>query len=301
MCANFAKLFENLHRHLALCRISLMKNYISPNLKTSLAAMIAGCAMTLSTPALAHDFWIAPESYVAEPGEALDIDIMIGHPTDQLAWPTNPHRVISFRSFGPNGITDRQSNVTDLSKNISLEFEMPGTHLLTIETTQAFSRLESEAFNAYVDEEGLTPIKIHRVRHGQMNKAGTEVYSRRGKTIIQIGKPTPTDDAIVTRPVGMTLEVVPTSNPARLSSNADMTSQIFYRGKPQSGVTVGLVDLSGKHGLVSEQISDENGFVTFKKPSKGAWMQHAVWSDPMEDNDRADYDTIFSSLSFSIP
>ena len=257
--------------------------------------------MTLSVPAHAHDFWIAPESYVAEPGEALDIGIMIGHPTDQLAWPTNPHRIISFRSFGPNGITDRQSSVSGLSKNISLEFMTPGTHLLTIETTQAYSKLESEAFNAYLDEEGLTPIKIHRVRNRLTDEPGTEVYSRRGKTIIQIGKPTPTDEAIATLTVGMTLEVVPTANPARLSSNDDMTSQIFYRGKPQSGVTVGLVDLSGDLGLVSEQISDENGFVTFKKPSKGAWMQHAVWSDVMDDNDRADYDTIFSSLSFSLP
>ena len=300
MC-NSSKLLEKLHRHATLGRIFTMENFTILNLKTSFIATVASCVMALSTPVFAHDFWIAPESYVAEAGEALDIDIMIGHPTDRLAWPTNPHRIISFRSFGPNGISDRQSSVTGRSKDISIKFKAPGTHLLAIETTQAFSKLESDAFNAYLDEEGLTPIKLHRVRNRLTEQAGTEVYSRRGKSIIQIGKPTSSDDALVTRPIGMTLEIVPTANSARLAESDSMTSQIFYRGQPQSGVTVGLVDLSGDLGLVNEQVSDKKGFVTFKKPSKGAWMQHAVWSDPMEDNNRADYDTIFSSLSFAVP
>lgn len=273
------------------------------HLRKFACAIFAISTAGATSSALAHDFWIAPDSYATQVGQDLDISIMIGHPTDRLDWPINPHRIISFRAFGPQGISDYQANITGLSgdENLSVVFDTPGTHLLVIETTQSFSKLESEHFNAYLEEEGLTPIKLDRVRNRKTGTAGTEVYSRRGKTIIQVGPPKDTDASFVTEPVGMTLEVVPTANPAHLPGDKNLTSRIYYRGKPQPGVSVGLVDLSGDKGLVQRQVSDEKGYVTFAKPDAGAWMQHAVWSDPIEEKGRADYDTVFSSLSFSIP
>lgn len=288
----------SVHHYLAAARILNMTNF-----KNTALGLITACFFGGTLPVHAHDFWLAPESYQAQEGQALDISIMIGHPADRMLWPVDPHRVISFRSFGPDGLRDQQAAISNynLDKELLVTFESSGIHMLTIETTQAFSKLESEKFNAYLEEEGLTPIIIDRVRKGATENAGTEVYSRRGKSIIQVGSLNEDDSEFLTRPVGMTLEVVPLTNPARLVSGEAMKSQIFYRGKPQAGVTIGLIDLSGDLGLTQKQISDENGYVSFLKPSSGAWMQHAVWSDPMENTERADYDTIFSSLSFSIP
>ena len=99
----------------------------------------------------------------------------------------------------------------------------------------------------------------------------------------------------------MTLEIVPESNPASLAKNEMMRSQIFYRGKPVTGVTIGLIDLNGEDGIIATDISDRDGMVSFAKPTTGSWMFHAVWSDPLEDTRRADYDTVFSSLSFQVP
>lgn len=259
-------------------------------------------ASTFYSPSRAHDFWLAPNSYNVAIETPVDVSIMIGHPTDRTDWPIDPHRVISFRSLGPSGISDHQSAIADYrrTKDLPLSFTSSGTHLLTIETTQAYSKFGAEAFNAYLDEEGLTSIKIDRAAKRKSNTAGTELYSRRGKSIIHVGELGETDPEFITQPVGMTLEIVPSANPIRLSKADKMTSTVFYRGMPKAGVSVGLVDLSGDGGQISTQISDKNGNVTFPRPSLGNWMQHAVWSDPIEVPNRADYDTVFSSLSFNI-
>ncbi len=265
--------------------------------------LFAACFSGTLLPAYAHDFWLAPESYQAVAGEAVEVSIKIGHPKDRLNWPAEPHRIVSFRAFSADGVSDHQAAITDgaSSKSIPMTFSKTGTQLLTIETTQAFSELGSEKFNAYLEEEGLTPIKVDRVLRRTTDTAGTELYSRRGKSIIQVGELEETDPDFLTRPVGMTLEVVPLKNPARISEGGEMKSQIFYRGKPQAGVTVGLVDLEGARGVTQKFVSDENGYVSFARPETGAWMQHAVWSAPLKASERADYTTIFSSLSFYVP
>ncbi len=255
-----------------------------------------------SFPASAHDFWINPSNYSVQAGEKTNISIMIGHPEDQNSWAISPHRVVALRSVGPEGISDQQTLVseTDPKKPMTFSFNRDGVHVLTIETTSAYSELEAEKFNDYLDEEGLTPIKLDRTSKRKMSKPGTEIYSRRGKTIINVGNIGESDPSYVTTPLGLTLEVVPTSNPVRLQDGENLSAHIYYRGQIMSGVNVKLVSLDSDKGQVASQKSDSEGQVFFAKPDAGEWMLHVVWSDPMEDSEQADYDTIFSSLSFSI-
>jgi len=255
-----------------------------------------------SAPASAHDFWIAPGSYSAKTGEKTDLSIMVGHPEDQTSWAISPHRVVSLRSVGPEGVTDHQSSITgsDTKQPMSVAFNNAGVHVLTIETTSAFSELEAEKFKDYIEEEGLTPIQMDRVSKRKMSEPGTEIYSRRGKAIVNVGELGESDPSYVTSPQGLTLEVVPTTNPIRLKDGESLLAHIYYRGQAMPGVNVKLVSLDTDKGRVASQKSDSDGKVSFPKPESGDWMLHAVWSDPMEDTSRADYDTIFSSLSFSI-
>ena len=253
-----------------------------------------------SSPAIAHDFWITPQSYQIKKQGAVPVSIMVGHPKDRSRWALNPHRVISLKSISEDGIADHQERMDTLLPNgdLLLSFKQPGTHLMMIETTSAKSILPAETFNDYLKEEGLTPIAADRERKDAQNKEGREIYSRRGKAIIQIGELDKDAANYVTRPVGMTLEIVPETNPYALSADEPLTSITYYRGKPIEGVTIGLISLDTEAGLVAVKKTNKKGEVTFKRPETGQWMLHAVWSDPLEDTTQADYDTIFSSLSF---
>ena len=255
---------------------------------------------TLCTPAAAHDFWLAPHTYQMETARPVPLSIMIGHPKDKSRWSLDPHRVISLSSIGPDGITDHQSRMGTLtpSGDMLLSLKENGTHVVMIETTSAVSILPPETFTDYILEEGLTPIITHRDENGLDEEDGKEIYSRRGKALVQIGDVSEQDAPYVTRPVGMTLEIVPQKNPYALKAGAPLTSKVYYRGEPVEGVTIGLISLDTDADLVGTEKSNAKGEVTFKRPEKGQWMLHAVWSDPMENTLTADYDTIFSSLSF---
>jgi len=275
-------------------------------MKRSIFLLLASCC--LSSPSIAHDFWVEPQSFQMEAPEDITVSIMIGHPEDQMYWPMNPHRVISFKSYGPAGIRDHQSSLdAQNSKGEQrLSLTTMGTHILSIETTSAKSVLAAEKFNRYVEEEGLTPIQRQRDSKNMTGKPGREIYSRRGKALIQVGtrhKCSETADHVhyydhVTTPLGMTLEIVPNQNPYHLESQAPFEATIYYRGKPTEGVTVGLISLDTTEGVIASKVSDNTGKVVFPRPDKGDWMLHAVWSDPLEENIEAEFDTIFSSLSF---
>lgn len=256
-------------------------------------------ATTFYTPAFAHDFWIAPQSYQLEKPGAVPTAIMVGHPKDRSLWPINPHRVISLKSHGANGVTDHQDRISTLLPNgrLLLSLDTPGTHMLMIETTSASSILPAKSFNSYLDEEGLTPIITDRARKETQNEEGREIYSRRGKALIQVGPLDEKSARYVTRPLGMTLEIVPQTHPYALDAGAQMSATVYYRGKAAPGVSVGLISLDTDAGLVKTLKTNAKGHVTFKRPKSGQWMLHAVWSDALEDTSEADYDTIFSSLS----
>jgi len=253
-----------------------------------------------SAQAHAHDFWVAPNSFQVEKTGVIPTSVMVGHPKDRSRWALNPHRVIALKSIGTDGITDHQSRMEKLtpSGDILLSIETPGTHLVTIETTSAISVLPAEKFNSYLKEEGLTPIIDHRKMKDTQDKEGSEIYSRRGKALIQVGPVTETGTDYVTRPVGMTLEIVPSANPYGLEAGEALTSTVYYRGQPTKGITIGLISLDTDAGIIALKKTDAKGHVTFERPDSGNWMLHAVWSDPLEDTRQANYDTIFSSLSF---
>jgi len=276
-----------------------MKTQISKPVKS---LFLLGAALALPAAGWAHDFWLAPEVYAVNSPEIVNVSVMIGHPEDRLSWPVAPHRIVGLRTIGPNGIRDQQAAMFDYdtSKSLPIRLEEPGLHILTIETTSAISVLDAKKFNDYVEEEGLTPIKIDRVINDTTDKPGRETYSRRGKSLIQVGDVSDTDPDYLTRPLGLTLEIVPLQNPARLEEGETFSCHVYYRGVPITGATIGLIDLDSDDGILAIEKTKANGLVEFDRPKAGSWMLHAVWSDTLADTRTADYDTIFSSLSFEV-
>ena len=247
----------------------------------------------------AHDFWISPQTYQSDTPQNIPTSIMIGHIKDKSLWSLDPHRIVALRSMGPDGITDHQASIKIRNSKgaLPISFKSNGTHVLTIETTSATSVLGAEKFESYIEDEGLTPIIRARKMSKTEDRDGREIYSRRGKALVQIGD-VEADAYYVSQPLGLTLEIVPLENPYSLAPNSSMTSKIYYRGLPMKGVTVRLVSLDTGESPTISQKSDGKGTVTFNRPDTGNWMLHAVWSDPLENNPDAEFDTIFSSLSF---
>lgn len=263
--------------------------------------MYAGLLMSASFTASAHDFWLAPGKFQASPSTPVPIQFKVGHNESADDWNLRWDKVVALRNYTPEGVTDLSASIIEKSdllpgaaKTQSLE---PGTYVVGLESYHSVSELSAEPFNSYVKEEGLTAIHDYRQQKGLSGRAGTELYSRKAKTIIQVGDKL-TDNAI--HPVGHTLEIVPVSHPYDLDEQGALALQVLFKGRPLEGALVKSSALKGASHKPQSVKTDAEGRATISFDEEGPVKLSVVWGEPLSGNPRADFETYFSSLTFSV-
>ena len=260
--------------------------------------MIAMCiGGAVVAPAVAHDFWIQPARFAVRAGESVPVTLLVGHGTARQRWGVPAGRVLRFADITATGSIDQRALLhTESGDNdADLIFYRPGTHMVILESGAAISELPALRFNDYLKAEGLTPAIAQRLKTGKTGTDGREFYSRRAKTLIQVGPAVAQPH--VTRPTGFKLEIVPQKNPYDLKSGETLPLVILYEGRPLSGATVKLNNLDFDNAPIAQKLTDASGRVAFNVPLTGRWQLNVIWTKPII-NPKADFDTIFSSLSF---
>jgi uncharacterized GH25 family protein len=263
---------------------------------------LAGPAVALSVlaalPAAAHDFWLQPDNFRVTPGGTTAMSLQVGHGKDRQKSLMAKDRVLRFDSISGVGRLDRKRELRlgDANTNSVLTFKAPGLHVLAFETNGTYSELPAIRFNDYLKAEGLTPAITQRVNTRATDKPGREIYSRRAKALVQAGAYSPKDDALVTKPVGLTLEIVPQANPYAPDFKGKLPVRILYMGKPLARATVMLNNLDFDSRPVEKILSDAQGLAVFDLPRTGSWQFNVIWTRPISQG-KADFDTVFSSLT----
>jgi hypothetical protein len=188
-----------------------------------------------------------------------------------------------------------------MDEDHQVPFAKPGTHILVLATSHAESTLPGLRFQDYLKQEGLTPALELRARKGDEDKPGREIYSRRAKALVQVGPAVGTPQPWVTKPVGLTLEIVPETNPYVQGNKAPLAVRVYYEGKLLPGATVMLNNLQFDGHPLRTAVTDSAGRAVFDFPRTGAWQLNVLWTKPLTNNPRAEFDTTFSSLTFGFP
>lgn len=256
--------------------------------------------LAIGGTASAHDFWIEADDYALAPDETAKLRFLVGDGPDREDWALLTRKIVALRDYGPGRVTDLQASVIPSEDSrpgsASAAAGETGTHIIALETTEAASDLAADAFNAYALHEGLTAVLAHRHATGKQAANGREVYSRRAKLLLQVGNLL-TDNVV--QPIGQTLEIVPDVHPMTLPSGASLRVRIFYRGRPLAGAQVRLVRIGQAEGHGIAATTDADGRASFRIGEAGTWRIATVWSVPV-DLPTADYQTIFSSLTFEV-
>ncbi len=264
--------------------------------------MLAVAAGLIAFPALAHDFWIQPQTFWARPGDRVPMVLLVGHGAARQRSTIPANRFTLFRSSGANGIANRMGEMTvGAASDATLAFDTPGTFVVFFSTGGVPSELPAPRFNEYATAEGLSQVLARRAANGTSNRPGREIYSRRGKTIVQVGPPGSAPQPQITKPVGLGLEIVPLNNPYALGKSSVMAVQVLYLGRPLAGALVKLNNLDSDARPVETHPTDATGRATFRARRAGRWQFNVVWSQPLANNPTADFMTTFSSLTFGFP
>lgn len=274
-------------------------------MNTAIQSLGAGVllAATLVTGASPHDFWVQPAQFWLASNGAVLTSLQVGHGPARERWGADVNRVTSFYSLGPAGRTDRLAELRAgrMDQDHLLQFAGPGAHVLVLQTNHAQSELPGPRFTSYLKEEGLTPAINLRAQRKIADQPGREVYTRRAKALVQVGPPNARFDALVTRPVGLSLEIVPEVNPYAPTAGANLPVRILYEGRPLAGALVKLNNLDFDGRPVAQIRSDSAGRAVFNVPRSGSWQLNVIWTKPLKGAAKADFDTTFSSLTFGFP
>ncbi|MEE4210677.1 MAG: DUF4198 domain-containing protein [Parvularcula sp.] len=246
----------------------------------------------------AHRFWIHPQSYALGQAGGLECRFRIGHLEDEDDWDAGADRVVSLQSFGPSGVVDQQAQLLrpDPYGPVTILLEEPGSHILALQSHRVFSRVGAESFNEYLVNEGIQPILDHRVKHGQLERPAVEVLARCAKTIVRVGGDR---SALLTRPIGMTLEIVPLHDPECAEPGALVHFEVRYRGRPLPGATVDALRLDTGQ-LLQTSPSDADGQFALRNSGGGVVLLHTMWGEPTYDHrSNARFATTLSSLTFT--
>lgn len=262
-------------------------------------------ALAFGPEALAHDFWVQPAAFWVGAGMQTPLTLQVGHGSDRRRSAIPLDRITRFEAIAPGGAA------TDLRPFLSLggpEADgvvgpgAAGVHVLALETdSRARSHLPADRFNAYAQEEGLSPALDQRRRAGRTGADASERYSRVAKSLVRVGDPGAASHDAATRAVGLTLELVPLVSPYAAPRPASLPVRVLYEGEPLAGALVKLTDLDDDTAPLETRRTGTEGLADFTLPTGGRWRLNVVWTRPLAGSEDADFETIFSSLSFGFP
>jgi hypothetical protein len=273
-----------------------------------------GAALVLAilapaTPALAHDFWIAPASFRPAPGATVPLELRVGEGFSGDPVPRDPRRIVVFDAVGPRGVETAVAGVAGAHPAGILPVPETGLYLIAYESNAAAIELAAEKFEAYLGEEGLQRIVELRRARGESAAPGRERYARCAKALVRTVRTVRTglpeasqeggDDHFGHR-FGMPLELVPEADPYRLQAGADFPVRLLFRGEPLAGALVVALPAADP-GAALRARSDAEGRVRFPLDRKGAWLIKAVHMEAASAGTDADWESWWASLTFERP
>jgi uncharacterized GH25 family protein len=268
------------------------------------AAVALSLGLTLAGAAAAHDFWLQPAAFWTAPGATTAITLQVGHGPFRQRTPIALRRIVRFTANGPGGETADLRGALRLggpTEDGAIQLSGPGAHVLALETdAEAQSHLPAIRFNDYLKAEGLTPALDARATAHRTDTDGSENYRRCAKALVQVGPAAPSS-AVVIRPLGLVLEIVPETNPYAIPRAARLPVRVMFEGRALPGALVKLTNLDHDAEPVEAHRSDAAGRAVFAMPPAGRWQMNVIWTKPLPRSRETDFETSFSSLSFGLP
>lgn len=260
---------------------------------------ILALALLVAPPAAAHDFWIQPAQFWLDRPGPTSLTLQVGHGAEHQRSQIRAGRITRLAAIAPDGGARDLRAALHIGDESDAAFGLTGegAHVLVLETDDhAQSHLPASRYNAYLAEEGLTPVALARAQAHRTGAEGSESYLRAAKAIIQVGQRG--DQGRATQPLGLPLEIVPERSPYALPRATNLPVRVLLRGRPLPGALVKLTDLDHDASPVGTSRTDADGRAVFPLPGSGLWQLNVVWSEPRPEGAETEYETTFSSLAF---
>jgi uncharacterized GH25 family protein len=253
--------------------------------------------LALITLVQAHEFWLQPDKFFFKPGERLVVSFKVGENFMGEPWDLKKHRVEKLELHHLTGVGDLTDSVSEgEKKNLTVTLKEEGTHLVVMQSNNAFIEMEGDQFNKYLKEDGLDDIYAHREKTNMLNKSSKEYYSRHTKLLVQVGDKK--DDTYKTI-AGFPIEIIPEKNPYTLKKGDLVRFKILFEGEPLFGAKVKIWNRFDNRTTLQNIHTEKDGMMETRISNPGPWMVSVVKMVPSK-QPGADWQSYWSSLVFGV-
>lgn len=255
--------------------------------------MIALGAMSMS--ATAHEFWLEPDNFSPKPNTNVAISILIGQNFKGNSYPYIRGEYKRFVTIDKRGERPVKGIDGD-DPAVTMKFPQAGLAIMAHYSTAEPLTFETwESFENYLALEGLQHIgPLHR----QLGKSLTnikEIYTRCAKLLLNVGGEGGED-----RATGMPLELVAEGNPYQLAAGEMLPVRLLFNGKPIEGVQITAFSRAEPANRQHVR-TDAEGRARIALPVAGPWLLNAVHMLAPGPRDKADWTSLWASMTFSRP
>ncbi|MEZ6041705.1 MAG: DUF4198 domain-containing protein [Planctomycetaceae bacterium] len=243
----------------------------------------------------AHDFWIEPSTFRAASSELIFVRLKVGQDFDGASLRRNPTAIQSFRTTFDDGVSEIQGNPGDEPAGFVL-LPSPGLHVLSYQSHPTKLMMNAERFQAYLQEAGLDSVIRIRRERGQSETLGRERFIRCAKAMVLAGKEN--SDGF-DRILGLTLELIPETNPHTIQPGHIMSLRLLHDKQPQGDALVFARNMNTPDQPVSAR-TDEEGRVRFCLPEHGQWLISCIQMVQVDNDNLVDWESRWASLTFQI-
>lgn len=247
----------------------------------------------------AHDLYLMPARFVVTEHAVITVGLQNGDSFPESDVSPVLERVRDMRLISATRAWEME-NLHVAGKSVQGEIRIPqaGSFVLTARTIPHAFLLGATEFNAYLKEEGLDHVLAWRQQHSETESAGRERYAKFAKALLTTGG----NNSFHTAPVGLAMEIVPETSPYDLK-DTNLPIRILLDGKPLEDVQVetAWVNAGKPAKIVVVGRTDADGHLVIPGVSSGKWRIHSVFMERCKDQNVAEWESKWASLTFQLP
>lgn len=260
--------------------------------RSRLLVALALTLLSVPVPALAHDMWIEPSTFIPVAGDIVPIRLRVGQ---KLLGDPLPRDPLLLKDFVVAESTMLKP-VVGRDGGDPAGFLRPTSGLAVVgyQSRPSVVDMTADKFNQYLAEEGLDAIAAERTRRRLTGSGARDLFTRCAKALIYTGTTRGGQD----RQLGFELELVAEKNP--YETTGEVPIRLTYQKRPLAGALMMAINRLRPDDKLSAR-TDAAGRVHFHFTPGGLWLVKAVHMVAAADRSKADWASYWASLTFEIP
>lgn len=257
--------------------------------------------LSLAILSTSHELFLKTDSHFLEPNSSVQLYLLNGT-FDNSENAITTDRIIKPKVIGPDyNLEPKEGQFTIADKITYLNFTIgeEGTYVAGISTLPRVLEMDADAFNTYLEHEGLENTIAERKVQKTENKGARERYSKHVKSLLQVGQKSSID---FMKPLNYPIEFVPMNNPFEINIGDAVAFKLLRNGKPLANHIVHYstaVPGQDTHENENSLTTNEKGLFSIKPNKKGKWYVATIHMEKKSGED-VDYESNWATLTFEI-